>query len=194
MKLVTKFMVLLTLALMTSTASAQNKQTAKVEKNNAISSNGFRVGIAKPMLRASTKATVNGESYHFSDDLDQTLGLSVGYASLPVQELGWTVNATYIDIQNQGSSAGIARIDGNFAFAFTEIINLKGGLNISKITGSNSNEYDPGIGFQGGFGFQITKNFGIDLNYTEMAQSRTSDLTRIDIKESGFEVGLNATF
>ncbi|WP_413583306.1 hypothetical protein [Bdellovibrio sp. HCB288] len=194
MKLLTKIMVLIATVLVTSTTFAQNTQVSKTTKNDSISSKGFRVGIVKPMLRASAEATYNGESFHVGDNLDSALGVTLGYASLPVQELGWTTNVAYIDIQNDGTSTGLVRVDGNFAYAFTSIINLKGGLNFSKLTGSGSTDYDPGIGFQGGFGFQFNKNVGIDLIYTEMNQSRTSDLTRVDIKESGFEIGLNATF
>ncbi|WP_413586181.1 hypothetical protein [Bdellovibrio sp. HCB274] len=194
MKLLTKSLVLMTSLFLTTTALAQNAQTTKAAKDESFSSKGIRVGIVKPTLRVSSKASSANQSFHFSDDLDDAWGLSLGYASLPVQALGWTTNVTYLDMQSEGNSAGIVRVDGNFAYAFTNFINIKGGVNISKPTVSNSNEYDPGIGFQGGFGIQLNKNFGIDLGYTEMNQSRTSGSYSVDIVESGFEISLNGTF
>jgi hypothetical protein len=99
-----------------------------------------------------------------------------------------------MDIKNEGSSTGLARIDGNLAYAFTSIVNVKGGLNISKFTKSETSDYNAGIGFQGGVGVQLTRNFGMDLGYTQMNQSGSSDGVKVDLKEAGIEIGLNGTF
>lgn len=190
----TKIALLLATAFVASTSFAQNTSTAKMPTDDGISSKGFRVGIVKPMLEADIKASYQGQSFGNKEKLDEALGFSLGYASLPVQELGWTANATYMDIKNNGESTGLARIDGNLAYAFTSIINVKGGLNVSKLTKSESSKYDAGIGFQGGVGVQLTKNFGLDLGYTQMNQSGSSDGVKVDLKEAGVEIGLNGTF
>lgn len=190
----TKITVFLAMALVASSSFAQNTSTAKMPADDSISSKGFRIGIVKPMLEADIKASYQGQSFGNKEKLDEALGLSLGYASLPVQELGWTANATYMDIKNNGESTGLARIDGNLAYAFTSIVNVKGGLNVSKLTKSDASKYDAGIGFQGGVGVQLTRNFGLDLGYTQMNQSGSSDGIKVDLKEAGVEIGLNGTF
>lgn len=183
-------------ALLTATAFGQEVSTLKTSvPSDGISSKGFRVAIVKPMLSADVKASYRGQSASANETLDSALGLSLGYASLPVQELGWTSNFTYMDIKNEGSTTGAIRADGNLAYAFTQIVNIKGGLNLSKLTsGSNKDKLNPAIGFQGGVGIQITKNFGLDVGYTEMNQSGSIDGVSIDLKEKGMEIGLNGTF
>lgn len=189
----TQITAFLAMALVASSSFAQNTSTAKMP-TDGMSSKGFRIGIVKPMLEADIKASYQGQSFGAKEKLDEALGLSLGYASLPVQELGWTANATYMDIKNEGSSTGLARIDGNLAYAFTSIVNVKGGLNISKLTKSENSKYDAGIGFQGGVGVQLTRNFGLDLGYTQMNQSGSSEGVKVDLKEAGVEIGLNGTF
>lgn len=147
------------------------------------------------MLSADIKASYQGYSASNSETLDSALGFSLGYASLPVQELGWTSNLTYMDIKNESATTGAVRLDGNLAYAFTQIANFKGGINFSKLTsGSNSSKLNPGIGFQGGLGVQLTKNFGLDVGYTEMNQSGSIDGLQVDLKEKGMEIGVNGTF
>lgn len=189
-----KITVFLAMALVASSSFAQNSSTAKMPTNDSISSQGFRIGIVKPILKANIKASFNGGSVSANENLDEALGFSLGYAKLPVQELGWTTSATYMDIKNNGESDGLARIDGNLAYAFTSIVNIKGGLNISKLTSSAGNKLNAGMGFQGGVGVQLTRNFGLDLGYTQMNQSGSLEGAKINFKVSGFEVGLNGTF
>ncbi|MBX7231332.1 MAG: hypothetical protein K1X29_04510 [Bdellovibrionales bacterium] len=189
----TKITVLLATVLVASTSFAQNTLTAKMPTNDGISSKGFRIGVVKPMLEADYKLSYQGQHLEIEENLE-ALGFSLGYASLPVQELGWTTNATYMDIKSEGGSVGLARIDGNLAYAFTSIINVKGGLNVSKFTSREISKYDAGIGFQGGVGVQITKNFGLDLGYTQMNQSDSVNGVKVNLKESGVEIGLNGTF
>ncbi len=191
----TKITAFLAMALVASTSFAQNSSTAKMPQDDGISSKGFRISIVKPMLSADIKASYKGQSASNSETLDSALGLSLGYASLPVQELGWTSNFTYMDIKNEGSTTGAVRADGNLAYAFTQIVNIKGGVNLSKLTsGTNSDKLNPGIGFQGGLGIQLTRNFGLDVGYTEMNQSGSLDGVSVDLKEKGMEIGLTGTF
>ena len=184
----------LTIALLASTVLAQNTSTTKMPTDE-ISSRGVRIGIVKPMLEYEAKVDYSGNSFSFKDKLDEAIGFSVGYASLPVQEFGWISNLTYIDIKNQGTKSGLIRLDGNLAYAFTSFVNVKGGLNLSKFTSDgNMAKLDPSLGFQGGLGFQVTKNFGVDIGYTQMNQSGTNSDLKLNFKVAGAEIGLNGTF
>ncbi len=188
---VTAFLVT---ALVASMSFAQNTSTAKMS-DDGIASKGVRISVLKPVLEAEIKASYKGQSFGTKEKLDDALGFSVGYASLPVQELGWTANLAYMDVKNEGTSTGMMRADGNLAYAFTSILNVKGGLNLSKFTsGTNNEKLNPAIGFQGGLGVQVSKNFGLDIGYTQMNQSGSLDGVNVDIKESGLEIGLNGTF
>lgn len=182
-------------ALLASISFAQNASTVKAVAENEPSSKGLRISILKSFLEADVKASYQGHSFSGTDKLDDTLGFSLGYANILVGELGWTANLAYMDIKNEGTSVAMVRADGNLAYAFTSILNIKGGVNLSKFTsGTNYDKYNVGIGYQGGLGIQLTKNFGLDIGYTQMNQSGSSNGIDVDVKESGTEIGLNGTF
>lgn len=191
----------LTVILSTS-AFAQNTSTTQLP-DDGISSKGIRVSIVKPNLDVSVKANYSGNSFSGSREIDETLGAAIGYASLPVAQLGYTANLAIMEAKTT-SSANLVRIDGNIGYAFNNFVNLKGGLNVMKFTSGNGFEdFNAGLGFQASLGVQITKNFGIDIGTTEMNTSGKSAVTSngveigkadTDVKLKGFEVGLNATF
>ncbi len=54
--------------------------------------------------------------------------------------------------------------------------------------------YKPAIGLQAGLGVQVSRNFGVDLNYVEMNQTLSTNGASFKTKESGVEIGMNATF
>jgi hypothetical protein len=180
-------------ALVASMSFAQNTSTAQMPTQEN-SSKGFRVSIVKPMLEAELKVSGGGQSASDSAKLDDALGFAVGYANLPVQALGWTANLTHLEIKSDGASATMLRLDGNAAYAFTNFVNVKGGLNLSKFTSNASDELKPAIGLQASVGFQATKNFGIDVGYTQMNQKAESQGVDLNVKVSGIEIGLNGTF
>jgi hypothetical protein len=181
-------------ALVASMSFAQNTSSAQMPAPDYNSSKGFRVSIVKPMLEAKVKASGHGQSASDSGKLDEAIGFAVGYANLPVQALGWTANLTHLDVKNEGSSTTMLRVDGNAAYAFTDLVNVKGGLNLSKFTSSGGDDFSPAIGMQASVGFQVTKNFGIDLGYTQMNQKAEQQGFDIDLTVSGLEIGLNGTF
>ncbi len=199
-----KITVFLAMALVASSSFAQNTSTAKMPEDDSVSSKGFRVSLVRPNLDAKMK--VNYQGTHFFDGstkIDNTMGLAVGYASLPVQELGWTTNLALMEAKSE-STANLARLDGNLGYALNKYVNLKGGLNVIKFTSGNGvKDMNPGLGLQASVGVQITRNFGLDLGYTEMNTSGKSTVTSngqaigkadVDLKFSGFEIGLNGTF
>lgn len=191
MKKITSFLALILLA---STSFAQNTSTSTIGRNES-SSQGLRLSLLKPSLSADFKASREGRSLSTSEAISDSLGFGIGYASLPIQQLGWTSNLGYIEMKNNGVSVAVMRLDGNMAFAFNSIVNAKGGLNISKITkGDTDNKFAPAIGLQAGLGFQATKNFGIDIGYTQMNQTANLDGVNVELKLSGLEIGVNATF
>lgn len=181
-------------ALVASMALAQNTSTATMPSANSGAAQGIRVSLVKSMLDAEVKASVGGNSISVKDTLDEAHGLAVGYASLPVQAIGWTANVTYIEVKNDGSNGNVIRADGNAAYAISSLVNFKGGLNLSKMTGSGTEDFKPAIGMQASVGLQFTKNFGLDLGYTQMNQTADQDGVDVKFKMSGFEVGVNGTF
>lgn len=195
----------LAIALVASCSFAQNTSTEKMPQDDSISSKGFRISLVRPNL--DTKMKIKWEKFSFegSPKIDSTTGLSVGYASLPIQELGWTSNLALMEAKTE-SSANLARIDGNLGYAFNKYVNLKGGLNVVKFTtGSGVKELNPGVGFQASVGVQVTRNLGFDVGYTEMNTAGKSPVTstssgqeigkaNYDLKMYGLEFGINGTF
>jgi hypothetical protein len=181
-------------ALVASMSFAQSTSTATMPTTES-GAKGIRLSLLKPVLKAEMKASFGSESVTVKDDLDEAMGFAVGYASLPVQAFGWTANVAYLEVKNDGTTGGIYRVDGNAAYAFSSLVNVKGGLNLSKLTNTDSStEFKPAIGLQANVGFQITKNFGVDLGYTQMNQTADEDGLDMKFQMSGFEVGVNGTF
>jgi len=187
-----------------STSSfAQNTSTVQVSAQDGYSSRGVRISLVRPNL--DYKGTVKYQNFSFdgSGSYDSALGLGIGYVNLPIQELGWTTNLTLMEIKKD-SSGNLVRLDGNLGVAVTQFVNLKAGLNVMKITsGSNIDNLNPGLGYQASVGFQINKNLGLDLGYTELNTSGNAPITsngkeigqaNVTYKISGIEIGLNGTF
>ncbi|MBC7752904.1 MAG: hypothetical protein H7Z71_01620 [Moraxellaceae bacterium] len=192
--------VFFALVIMSSTVFAQNTSTTKMTETNSVSSQGIRFGVVKSTLDASSESSSKGSAkQQNSTKVDETYGLSMGYASLPLESIGWTANVTFLRLTIGNSVADIARIDGNLAYAFNKYIHLKGGLNGSKFTrGDSVVELDAGLGGQLSLGLQFDQNFGLDVGYTELHQSGQIDTgfsnLKVETKLSGLEVGLHATF
>ncbi len=84
-------------------------------------------------------------------------------------------------------------MDANLAFAFNSVLNVKGGLNMTKAVGSELN-MNPELGYQASVGVQINNTLGFDLAFVQMNQSAYDSIHNFTYKESGPEIGLNATF
>jgi len=191
----TQVTAILTLALLALNSLAQNTSTTKMTEDTSTSARGVRVSLVKPTLDADLKASYMGTSISVKEKLADTLGVSIGYVNLPVQEIGWTTNLALMDIKNGGSTTSMARIDGNLAYAFSQKVNVKGGLNLSKFTsGQDHEKLNPAIGLQAGLGVQVNRNFGIDFGYTQMNQTGSVEGINVELKESGMELGINGTF
>ena len=148
----------LAMALLTSMSFAQNASTLKLPADDGFSSKGLRISLVKPTLDSKIKLKYEGLSFDGTGKPDSALGLAVGYASLPVQELGWTANVAYIEAKAE-STANIARIDGNLGYAFNKYVHLKGGLNAMKFTSGNGvKDLNAGLGFQASLGLQLNRN------------------------------------
>lgn len=196
-----KIVTVLAIALLTASSFAQNTSTTTIPANEGTASQGIRLSVFKPLLEMKSTYT-NLTIFNDSQRLDNTYGIAVGYAKLPVQEIGFTTNIAFIG-SNPVFGATIGRLDGNVGYAFNKYINLKGGLNAMKFIRQTEIDSTPGLGYQAGFGFQLNKNVGLDFGYSEMNCSDKSPLTvfdqklgtiNSDVKLTGVEVGLNATF
>ncbi len=191
-----KLSFLLAVGLISYHASAQNISNTSLESKN-ISSRGFRIGLIKPILNFEGKTTVNGQNYKVSEKLGDSIGLALGYAHIPVQGIGFTTSLAYMEIKDKDNSSvqGILRVDGNIGYSFSEFLHLKGGINLSRWTkGDASDKVKPDLGIQIGLGFQMTRNFGLDVGYTQMNQKTSNDFSDVELRESGAEIGMTATF
>lgn len=187
-------------------ASAQGNgtQTSTLKRpelsSNSDSTKGFRVSLLRPTIEVESKYSTSGSSGSSKGTMDSTLGLAVGYAYLPAWSPGFTTNLAYLQMQNSGADRHpeYARVDGNFAYTFGRTLNLKAGVNFSKLTNAYTRELGPALGFQFGGGLQLNKHIGIDLSYVKTRQvgKIDSDFGDIDVEysESGPELAITGTF
>ncbi|MFS4460825.1 outer membrane beta-barrel protein [Bdellovibrio sp. HCB2-146] len=191
----TKISSFIAVALMSSTALAQSQTSTMPMPRSYISAEGIRVGLVKPMLDMELKMSVGGESSTGKAKVDDGIGVAVGYAYLPIQDLGWSASFVHSAGKIESLNIGISRIEGNLGLAFNEYCNIKGGINLSKLSGEEVfNKMGPGFGLQAGVGVQFTKNIGLDLNYLYLNQIGNIDGVNLMSKQTGFEVGVNGTF
>ena len=167
------------------------------------SSQGIRVSLLGSALNFDAKTSAFGHTSTFSDSMKSNYGFALGYAYLPVGTLGFTTSLAYMTLSQDSDTMNIVRLDGNMAFAFNRIFNLKGGINVSGITSASSGnerftKLNPAPGGQVGLGAQISKNFGLDLMYVVMNQSGNVKIeggtAQVEAQESGGELNLSGTF
>lgn len=171
----------------TSTTSS-TLDMPKTTSGQALSPKGIRLSLFKPAIKMTTKMAGSKSDR----TLDNTFGISVGYANLPYKQLGWTANGSYIEIFEAGEKYGLVRADANVGYGFEKNLNIKGGLNMAKflIPARIRDEYNPNIGVQASAGLQMTNNLGLDVGYTYMKHTNSNE----EILLSGLEVGLHGTF
>ena len=198
-----KKLFLAALLLISSTAFAQNTSVSQIEKRNTVSSEGFRVSLLRSNLSYKYKGNFFGVDFNETFKVDRTVGLSLGYVSFPVQQIGWSTNAAIMELKNE-STVKVWRADGNLGYAFNPNVLVKAGLNLSNMRNKEADAtYKPNIGAQAGFGFQFNKNLGLDLSYVIMRQTIVGDITTNGVKTgeleidgtlSGTELALTGTF
>lgn len=189
----TLFFAFILTAAISSTAQTESVSSTTIETSSGVS--GIRVGLAIPSFTLRDKWSLDDQSTAFSEKVKSPLGFTFGYANLPVQEFGYTANIGYMNFEQYKQQATLLRLDANAGYAFTELMNFKGGINLSKFTsGEFIKDLSPSIGFQASVGFQITKVFGVDVAYTKLKQTGTVDGFKVEAEVSGAEINLNGTF
>ena len=167
---------------------------------------GFRFGFTRPQYAASFSfavqngSTISGDSQ--SPSVNYTNGLKFGYAYLPVHSLGYIADFDYLEVNVEEKSNNIVRLQGNAAIAVTYLFNVHAGLNYSDLVGTGASKWDGGYGSQIGVGYQITRNFGFELNYSEsnlstsvpLDQIRAGAFASVDFKLRGYDLNFIGTF
>lgn len=198
-------MTMAVLALVFSSQTfAQNVSTSTYKADT--SSEGFRVSLLRPMLEVEAKVKVDFLGTEItstdSEDIKDTLGFGIGYAHLPISALGFIGQLGFFTIDGEEGSSDVNfyRAEGNAAYAFNEIVYVKGGLSLAQFTkGEALKDFGMGVGAQLGVGFQITKNLGLDLTYASMLFSGDLKDEGVKVGEAelqfkGLEIGLTGTF
>jgi hypothetical protein len=198
-----RFALFICAGLLTVSAFAAPKTStkAKAAKPSVTASkapeSGIRVALVKPFLDFRADLSRDGRSVNARENLDQVLGVSAGYAHLPVRKIGWTSNFTVMEMEDDGETLGLARIDGNVGYAVLPNLNFKGGLNLSKFIAAPSEDIedlDAQFGFQASIGIHIAREISMDLGWVTMHQADNIKGTDVEFRQTGIELGLNGTF
>jgi hypothetical protein len=193
---------------------AQNVSVEPAKKRADVSSQGIRISLVKPVIQTKFQIIDNPNMMSLSYDSvnGSGIGIGLGYASLPASSIGWTTNLTYMKFSNPDEMiyavSAIYRADFNIAYTFSDVFNIKGGVNLSKAKfesatyttmygepqSTSLDNLPPSIGAQAGIGIQFNKYAGIDINAIYMAQEGTVDSKQISLKQTSAEIALNGTF
>lgn len=123
-------------------------------------------------------------------------GVSMGYAYIPVNQVGCVFNLSYLTNDNSNFYA-ITRFDLSLASGFTTRFSGKIGLNGSVQTFKDRIEGGSPVadaGMNVGFGFELNKALGLDLTYMSMNQRVESKASTVFFQHQGMELALRATF
>lgn len=197
-KQISAFIILMSLSSIAYT-QVQTISTEAPAVDAAPKTEGLRVSVFKTSL--STEAKAYGGQMNSNSSSDKTagaLGLSFGYGNMPIQELGYSSNLSFLNLSADGYSAAALRLDANGTYSdylFTRLINFKGGLNVSKfMSGEFLKDQEPSVGGQVSVGVNVYKDMAIDLGYTIMRQEKNINGVNVETQQSGLEIGLNSTF
>ena len=178
-----------------NSSSASQSSVYKIENSKFNSMQGLRLSIIKPSVEVEFKASQRGESGSDSDKVDDAFGFSIGYAKLPIQQLGYLANVNYFNYHDSRWSANLLRVDVSFGYAFNDKINLKAGFNMSKFTdGQYFEDLDPAFGAQVGANYRLTQIVGVEMSYVRMNQSGIIEGVSYDLNQTGFEMSLNVMY
>jgi hypothetical protein len=182
---------LMTVAVAAPALAQQSSAEMPIFETERPKESGVRVALTYTSLNSTAKAP----GQKVSNDLGQGVGASVGYASLPVGQLGYltSLNLATIDAQDSSNNVNFARAELNVAYAINPRVFLKAGANVSDITNSDAN-VKPGVGGQIGIGSRTTPRFGFEVNFISMNQTNETALGNVDLTESGLELGISGTF
>jgi hypothetical protein len=195
------------LMIFSAVANAQGGQTSARQSDTyerPYAAKGVRFGLFASALEFEVEAE-RGNNKSSSDDLkiDQTVGISAGYAWMPVGRVGFTGALSFMEVtekeDGEKGTLALGRIDGNVGYAVNEMFYFKGGLNVSSFMQSDTREeLGPSIGLQTYLGLQFTKNLGAELGYVYMTQRGEIDsiLGEIEVTSifRGLELQLTGTF
>ncbi len=88
-------LIALTLAIsITQMATAQlgSETRSSMHSLDGSSSQGVRVSLLKPFFDVELTGSKGSQSKTIKAPLTEAIGFSLGYAQLPIQQLGWTTN------------------------------------------------------------------------------------------------------
>ncbi len=199
-----------------STTSNETSQEATTVKADApvvtadptIVHKGFRIGLKKGNYDGKIKMEVLGVSGTDDIDIDNKIGISVGYNLIQVGSIGFIGNFTYRSMEVDSEKVNAYTFDGSASYAFNSMFYGLGGLSMtyaklpslpSKNSGA-SYEHKPSIGYglQVGSGLQVAKNLSVELTYNYLAANGKYQVSGIDIDTyttaRGFELGIIGTF
>ena len=166
------------------------------------SAKGIRVSLIKSFLDLDMEAKAGGVTKKGEGEVEGEMGLSVGYAFLPIQKIGFIGDLAVISVHGDGDSTDrteVVRFAGSAAYAFNSNVHIFGGANYSTVTEDEDDIVSPSVGLQLGVGVQATKNLGVNAGYILMRQDVdyiNTSLQRVDgtISWSGPELAIHGTF
>ena len=159
--------------------NAQKGQIDVTSNNKDVIAKGFKVSLGASNLELDIDLPT-GKSV--TEDLDTNSQITFGYSKILVNKVGFNAELSFLSGEMAGQDSDFKIIEDNLRLAAnaTYGINDKlyafGGLNSSSYSSQTYSfgttilnvDHTPGIGYQLGMGYQITKNIGIELAYLTM--------------------------
>lgn len=196
--------VLLVLFSTQSVMAAEGQISASLDQvrdDTGYASRGPRLSVTKPFLKFESTREESNRKISTSSNPSDSVGLSLGYTSMPIRRTGWGLELSgQTSSQTSGPNSDkretSMRLAGNLYHAFNSALYVKSGANFSHWigeikVGDQKTTTQPGLGFQAGGGFQITRQVGLDIAYVWLNQKHGLGG---ELFQEGIELSVTGTF
>ena len=171
-----------------------SESTAERYRRRSAFADGVQLGIEKNFFSGTIGVSAGGQSASLTGDVEQSIGLRIGYASIPVGVVGFQ-GTTGIDFYSTGNGITSIPLEALATYGVNENFAFGGGLKLEDFNGGGSSQ---SLGF--GYGVKVaamvqaTANIGGEISYDYTHHSQSIDGTTITVDMSGLALGLKFTF
>lgn len=155
---------------------------------------GLETVVFVPLLALKKDTGWSTYDYSFTG-----LGFAAGYRHFPINRLGWSAGASYMQLARSGGDLrDLITADANAGIMFSPGVYLRGGLNFSYFLRAPTNPYvtrlTPGLGGQVGAGWQFGEQIFAEIQYMYYRQSGLDGATSVTVSEAGPKFSFGAMF
>jgi hypothetical protein len=172
-------------------SSSEQVSTTKAQADPVFFDHGLRFSLLFPNLNE----TFQTSDFKKEQRLKYSLGVAIGAASISQEEIGASTNLALLQLNALDHQSYLIRVDASLTYGFSKKFNVKAGVNLATPVAPTNDHSAMSPGFQTSVGYQVSREFELDLGYVFMKStfSTDGDFTN-QLTYSGFEIAMSSAF